>query len=281
MLLHLLTRPIKVAIALLLLSLTACTANPPSGIEQRPMPTRKVVRTVAADTDVKQIPAEGLSQDDEYWQRPTEEILQDLNTIALANLALAIADPMPLDSAQRLIAHPEAPQAMFAECESYWRDSGNEPEDERREWTVESLRNYAEYFLDLIEATRVYEIESGTYLLSMTCGFGPYWVPTVQFLYTEVNDEPRIQTLSLPMYDAASNQVIENPSNINYGFDVYDPETRILTQSHKYAGHGLCGRQARYRLEGDRFVLLEFRERSDCNPPNLPSGPMDFPQLYP
>ncbi|MEM9538414.1 MAG: DUF1176 domain-containing protein [Cyanobacteria bacterium P01_E01_bin.42] len=199
---------------------------------------------------------------------------------ALENLKLAGEyNPNSEVIMQNLLEYKEQTFAIFDGCVNYWLDGDPADNISRDEWEEKGWRSHYQYFPERTQYTRIYPVETQKYLIALSCWTGSYWVATAYYLYDISETLPQVRSLILPTYDRATNRVIPSSSNINYGFDEYDPENRILSLQHKYAGTGLCGRQATYSLENNEWILTEFREQEECDGTTHISE--DFPLLYP
>ena len=218
----------------------------------------------------------------ENRERTLQQIRQDANEKALENLKLAIEyNPNSEAAIQSLLEYREQTFEIFSGCANYWLDLDGDPPNNisRDEWEYKSKLLYYKYFPERTQYTRIYPVETQKYLIVLSCWTGPYWVAMTYYLYDITETPPKARSLVLPTYDRSTNRVIPSASNINYGFDEYDPENRILSLWHKYSGTGLCGRQATYSLANDEWILTEFREQEECDGTTHISE--DFPLLYP
>lgn len=253
----------------LILYLSACSApHNVSSQEQLVKPLLEQIQVTATD-----------AVDIQNWEERVARIRHEAYSDALEQLTLASAQhPDAEPVIQSLLEYPEQTFEMFEGCSNYWRvfepPSGQYSED----WNHDLILRYYQNFPSMAQYTRIYPIAPEKHLIVMTCGIGPYWAATANYLYDKTQNTPQVKSLVLPTYDSATEQVISSPSNINYGIQQYNEEKQILTLFHKYRGIGDCGRQATYLLENDEFTLTEFREQRECDGTRLLN---DFPQVYP
>jgi hypothetical protein len=178
---------------------------------------------------------------------------------------------------QHLIENPVQTYAMFDECSNYLMDLDVSVEDASESFFV----SYYQNFSTMPQFIRAYGIEDGIYLIIMPCWIGPYWQASANFIYDINEKAPQFLSLFLPTYDIRTNQVLLSISNINYGFQSFDENSRTLTLHHRYSSLGHCGFQATYLLENNQFILIEFRERNECDDLESIPTPGHFPQVYP
>jgi Protein of unknown function (DUF1176) len=254
---------------LLILYLSACSA--PQNVSSQEQPVKPLpAQTQVADTN---------AIDNQNWEETVVQTRREAYSTALEYLISAsqqYPDTEPV--LQSLLAHPDQTFEMFEGCSNYWRNFEPPNGQYSEDWNHDNILSHYQNFPRMAQYTRVYSVAPAKHLVVMTCWVGPYWAATENYLYDETPSTPQVRSLVLPTYDSKTEQVISSPSNINYGLQSYDEQSRTLTLFHKYSGIGDCGHQATYLLENDEFILTEFREQRECDGTRLPG---DFPQVYP
>ncbi len=197
-----------------------------------------------------------------------------------------------------LRSHPEQTFAMFDGCLQYWVQLNATEADPSPQITEFDRQRHYENFPSMADGLQIYRLTRTQSLISIPCWLGPYWVATVNYIYTEpahesVNesaDEPTIAAVTLPVYDRTRQQAVPGTSSMTIGWQDFDADSQVLSLGHRYSGAGHCGFRATYQFEAQsetqlesqpetgHFILTEFREQPDCETFSQPNA---YPQLYP
>ncbi|HEY9646290.1 MAG TPA: DUF1176 domain-containing protein [Chroococcidiopsis sp.] len=189
-----------------------------------------------------------------------------------------------------LRSHPEQTFAMFDGCLQYWVQLNATTADPSPEITEFDQQQHYANFPAMADGISIYRLTPTQSLVSIPCWLGPYWVATVNYLYTEPAsepaNEPTITAVTLPTYDRTQRQVVAGTSSMTIGWQNFDADSQVLSLSHRYSGAGHCGFQATYQFETQsetrpetgHFILTEFREQPDCETFSQPNA---YPRLYP
>lgn len=128
----------------------------------------------------------------------------------------------------------------------------------------------------------IYKVSSGRYLVELVCNKGGLHNGVEYFLYHLRSGKPQVTRLSLDRFvkDESGNFTRQTFSSIA-GSTKYDPEQQILSVFSRAIRVATCGSFARYKLEGYRFGLLEYRYQ-ECQSGNITVLPPEqYPQIYP
>ena len=63
------------------------------------------------------------------------------------------------------------------------------------------------------------------------------------------------------------------------GLPTYEPDQETLTIFTKYRGLSDCGSYSEYQWQGDRFELITYRSKEECDGNAI--APTEYPQIYP
>lgn len=122
-----------------------------------------------------------------------------------------------------------------------------------------------------------YGLPEGGKLIGAQCGTGGAYNQIYAFFVRAVADAS-FERLGLPVMTAGGPSVDDAVFNIDF-----DPVKKQMTAFYKGRGLGDCGTFMRWRLEtgnGARFVLVEQREKDDCDGDNA-GGQEKWPTVWP
>lgn len=195
--------------------------------------------------------------------------------------AIALEDSVEPDFLEQLNAYPDQTFAMFDGCFQYWGELYESDDAEMREFGRQQHYDNFPGIADMLTSYRLNEQES---LVSVPCWLGPYWLASVNYLWTETASGVELQPVILPELDVVRQRVIPGASNLVRGWQTLDLSQQQLTIVHRYSGAGNCGHRLTYiylNTEGDRspyFHLMEFHEQPNCEGSGTPE---DYPRVYP
>lgn len=159
--------------------------------------------------------------------------------------------------------------------------------DNREKFSVCGSKDFFnENFYDFKDYPDLYKIDREKHLVVLLC-YKSFYRPSYQyFIYHEdsTNSE-RVTPLLLEKIRVSGNtddngEIEKTLVSSIAGFPSYDPERQTLLISIQYRG-GSCGAFHRYKLEENRWELIEFREK-ECKPQNVRvMPPEEFPLIYP
>jgi hypothetical protein len=129
-------------------------------------------------------------------------------------------------------------------------------------------------------SSSIYRLNEKEYLVEIMCFLAAYQGNYQYFLYKNIDSEFTIKPLYFQLFSKNNRNKI-NLKNIRHlgGFPNYDQETQILTIYTKGRGLADCGSFSQYKWEQDRFKLLEYRLKSECDGNYI--EPENYPQIYP
>jgi hypothetical protein len=254
--------------SLLLLLLAACNF-PRTSPQAEPRP--------ASGTNVNLITAPSPSP----TAKPSnQENKQKAHLAASARFAKnAEREPTARPVIQSLRNHPQIASQMFETCYDYFLDGrpNGITKQEREKLDEEMTLRYSQRFVEDVKGSQIYAISATQSLIKITCLVGPYWVATVNYLYS-YGGQPQAKLLSLILFEEESGKVVQTRSTIVRGFSRFDPKTGEFKFTHKFRGPADCGFAGTYQLENDELVLQEFRAQYECNGRIKPG---DYPRIYP
>ena len=132
-----------------------------------------------------------------------------------------------------------------------------------------------------LTASKVYQIDDNKYLVQMSCFLAAYQ-PSVEFwLYQKTNTASGVdvQPLNLVEYRQEEGKKTKNEVHNIGGLATYDEGQRRLTVFTKFRGIGDCGAFSEYRFDGNKFDLVTYRAKFDCDGNFMP--PEQYPQVGP
>lgn len=126
---------------------------------------------------------------------------------------------------------------------------------------------------------QVYRVDQSS-LVIVRCAMAAYQGSYEFYLYTKTGRNVQVQPLFLTEFEAdAAGQVVKRESRTIAGLPTYSASRRTLTILSKFRGVGDCGSFSRYRLEGNRLTLQEYRLKSQCDGKYV--EPAKYPRVYP
>ncbi|HIK11902.1 MAG TPA: DUF1176 domain-containing protein [Oscillatoriaceae cyanobacterium M33_DOE_052] len=129
--------------------------------------------------------------------------------------------------------------------------------------------------------SEVYQIDGQKYLVKVGCFLAAYQ-PSVEFwLYQKTNTASGVdvQPLNLVEYRQEEGQTTKNEVHNIGGLATYDEGQRRLTVFTKFRGIGDCGTFSEYQFDGNKFDLVSYRAKFDCDGNFMP--PEQYPQVGP
>lgn len=130
------------------------------------------------------------------------------------------------------------------------------------------------------EMSSVYPINKKQYIVEFLCFLGAYQGNYEYFLYDQTSEKTKITPLSLAVFESnSSGKLIRNNVNLVGGIPDYEPQQQVLTVLTKYRGLGDCGSLGKYKWEGKKFKLLEYRVKEACDGTYL--EPEKYAKVYP
>lgn len=115
------------------------------------------------------------------------------------------------------------------------------------------------------------------WVVRVGCASGLSQSSETYVLFDENGDPPSTAPLVFPTFSVVDGKVVREDAAVLWGEDRWDESRREVTLVTR-ASEG-CGTRARYRLEGNRIVLVELRAKRNCD--GRPSDPASWTQLIP
>ncbi len=127
--------------------------------------------------------------------------------------------------------------------------------------------------------SRAFQITDKKYLVQIQCFLAAYQGAFEYVLWIDESPKPRVVTLEFDGFREGKDGA--KPTRISdraiAGAPRFNVRSQVMTNFTKFRGVGDCGSSARYKLEGDRMVLQEFRAKYECDGKYI----QDFPIIYP
>ena len=127
--------------------------------------------------------------------------------------------------------------------------------------------------------SRAFQITDKKYLVQIQCFLAAYQGAFEYVLWIDESPKPRVVTLEFDSFREGKNGT--KPTRISdraiAGAPRFNVRSQVMTNFTKFRGIGDCGSSAKYKLEGDRMVLQEFRAKYECDGKYI----QDFPIIYP
>lgn len=130
-------------------------------------------------------------------------------------------------------------------------------------------------------ASEVYQIDGQKYLVKVGCFLAAYQ-PSIEFwLYQKTNTASGVDVkpLNLVEYREEDGKTTRNEVHNIGGLATYDEGQRQLTVFTKFRGIGDCGTFSEYRFDGNKFELVNYRAKFNCDGNFMP--PEQYPQVGP
>jgi hypothetical protein len=127
------------------------------------------------------------------------------------------------------------------------------------------------------DSANIFVLNDRTYLIEIMCFLGAYQSNYQYLLFDRTSEE--ITVLNFDTFDnSTDNLKLTNTNTINglTDFDVTEKNLIVITKSR---GIGDCGSFAQYKWTDNRFKLIEYRYKKDCDEIYLP--PENYPLIYP
>lgn len=128
---------------------------------------------------------------------------------------------------------------------------------------------------------RVFDLGGRRSLVEVGCARGAYQDTFVYYLHDESRTPAQVTLLALPSYEAIDDEWEPRELAQAAGETSFDPARKTLTVFTRARGLGDCGGIARYRVQGARLVLLDFRGRPCDGDPESAPPPEKWPRLFP
>jgi hypothetical protein len=126
---------------------------------------------------------------------------------------------------------------------------------------------------------RFWELQPKKYLVEVKCQVGAYNDLQLYLFYDETNAPPASRMVHFEKYDFEAKTIGAETETELLGWTEFQPREKGLTRFDMARGLGDCGMWFKYRINGDKGVLLECRQR-DC----LDTGEYDgvpHPETFP
>lgn len=204
--------------------------------------------------------------------RPTATVSLEPTSTALPSPTItALPSPTPalgVDLNAEMVSYAERPawRALLSwpdECEEGFDLMPREPADDG--------------------GVTIYPLDDKRYLVFVTCTLGPYWVDQRAYRL-DAGAEPLVaQAFTVPEWVMGDPDDDLQDVEVIHGLPVYDPDTQTLSNLAPARGLKDCGIRYEYRLDQDRFVLVEarFRECDDNGSPPFGEWPLVYPAQAP
>lgn len=127
------------------------------------------------------------------------------------------------------------------------------------------------------DSANIFILNDRTYLIEIMCFLGAYQSNYQYLLFDQISEE--IEVINFDTFDnSTDNLKLTNTNTINgmTDFDLTEQSLMVITKSR---GMGDCGSFAQYKWNDDRFKLIEYRYKKDCDEVYLP--PENYPLIYP
>ncbi|WP_237741222.1 DUF1176 domain-containing protein [Geminocystis herdmanii] len=127
------------------------------------------------------------------------------------------------------------------------------------------------------DSANIFILNDRTYLIEIICFLGAYQSNYQYLLFDRTSEE--ITVINFDTFDnSTDNLKLTNTNTINgmTDFDVTEQSLMVISKSR---GMGDCGSYAQYEWNLDRFKLIEYRYKKDCDEVYLP--PENYPLIYP
>jgi hypothetical protein len=127
------------------------------------------------------------------------------------------------------------------------------------------------------DSANIFVLNDRTYLIEIICFLGAYQSNYQYLLFDRTSEE--ITVINFDTFDnSTDNLKLTNTNTINglTDFDVTEQSLMVISKSR---GMGDCGSFAQYKWNFDRFKLIEYRYKKDCDEVYLP--PENYPLIYP
>lgn len=128
-----------------------------------------------------------------------------------------------------------------------------------------------------LDSAKIYGIADNLYLVEILCFLGAYQ-GNYQYLLFDDSDMT-ISKVSFPTFEGDNPNLRLTNTNTLVGMMEFIPESQILTVQAKTRGLGDCGSFAQYQWHKNRFQLLEYRQKFECD--GVYVQPEDYPLIYP
>lgn len=181
---------------------------------------------------------------------------------ALVALALAVA-PTP------------SPSATLPEERARWRALLQWPD------ACEADHASAVRILELTDGrVRAFDLGARRTLVEVGCAHGAYQDTLLYYLHDAARTPPKTTRLSLPGYEAVDDEWEPRELTDAAGEASFDAARRTLTLFTRARGLGDCGSVARYRVQGDKLALVDFRGRACDGEPEAAPPPDKWPRVF-
>jgi hypothetical protein len=127
------------------------------------------------------------------------------------------------------------------------------------------------------DSANIFVLNDRTYLIEVICFLGAYQSNYQYLLFDQTSEE--ITVINFETFDNSTDNLrLTNANTINgmTDFDTTEKNLMVITKSR---GMGDCGSFAQYKWYHNRFKLMEYRYKKDCDEVYIP--PEDYPLIYP
>ncbi|MGK7928587.1 MAG: DUF1176 domain-containing protein [Spirulina sp.] len=130
------------------------------------------------------------------------------------------------------------------------------------------------------EVSQIYRVGEQKYVVELLCFMAAYQGNYEYYLIETKNSRLDIHPLMITVFNPNSSGEWTREENRDIaGLPSFDAETRILTLYSKGNGVGTCGSLARYEFDGEKFQLVNYRAKAECDDRYI--EPENYPQIYP
>lgn len=127
------------------------------------------------------------------------------------------------------------------------------------------------------DSANIFILNDRTYLIEIICFLGAYQSNYQYLLFDRTSEE--ITVLNFDTFDNSTDNLKLTNTNTLNGMTDFDTTEQNLIVISKSRGMGDCGSFAQYKWKLDRFKLIEYRYKKDCDEVYLP--PENYPLIYP
>jgi hypothetical protein len=128
---------------------------------------------------------------------------------------------------------------------------------------------------------RVFDLGGRRSLVEVGCARGAYQDSLLYYLHDESRAPAHSTRLSLPSYEAVDDEWEPRELEETAGETSFDPARKTLTVLTRARGLADCGGVARYRVQGAKLALVEFRGRPCDGDPEIAPPPAKWPRVFP
>ncbi|MGI0482771.1 DUF1176 domain-containing protein [Geminocystis sp. CENA526] len=127
------------------------------------------------------------------------------------------------------------------------------------------------------DSANIFVLNDRTYLIEIICFLGAYQSNYQYLLFDRTSEE--IEVINFETFDNSTDNLRLTKTNTINGMTDFDTTEKNLMVITKSRGMGDCGSFAQYKWYDNRFKLMEYRYKKDCDEVYIP--PEDYPLIYP